>query len=402
MEITEKEGLKLDNKVVVKKGTPAWKIAYQAIEDVFVDVAKGKRILIKPSIGRIGPAESAICAHPEVIRGLIRFFLQKGAKEIFVGDGAIAGINEWEAMESAGITNICRQEGASTVDLDEYSPLIREIPSGVIVDSLKFTSFIDQVDLIISVPVMKTHMYTTVTLSIKNMKGCLFKKEKTRLHRSIVEPPDRRKGLTLDYGIADMSEALLPDYAVIDGIVGMEGFGPSIGTPVYLDLVVASKDPVAADLTAVELMGMKQDAIPHLNLTRERIGEALFGAIKVKPEDYMKFSRTFNLPTTEKFKEFFPNVSIVEKGSCSACSAAIMSFLKAHDHKLPKDFIYTLAAGKDLELSELNRGCIFLIGNCAKGYKDEYGMDFCPGCPPVGSKILETIKERRSRDELGS
>ncbi len=383
-----------ENKVVVKNGKPAWKLAYNALESVFTDEAKGKRILIKPSIGRLGPEKSATCTHPEVVRGIIRFFQDNASAKIFVGDGAIAGISEWEALASSGILSVSREEGAEPVDLDQYSPLTREVPAGVIVDSLNFTSFIDHVDLIVSVPVMKTHMYTTVTLSIKNMKGCLYKKEKTRLHRSIIEPPDKNRGLTLDYGIADMSAALLPDYAVIDGIVGMEGFGPSIGTPVSLDTVVASQNPVAADMAAVELMGMSHDAIPHINLTCEKVDGVEYAELKIEPEDYLKYGRTFSLPTTEKFKDFFPNVSIVEKGSCSACSASIMSFLKAHSHKLPEDFIYTLAAGKDLEVTNLTKGCVFLIGNCAKRYKDEYGVDFCPGCPPVGSRIFETIEKR--------
>lgn len=390
---SQKEGLPyMSAKVVVKHGKTPWEMAYNALEEVFIDDANGKKILLKPNIGRIGPAESGICTHPEVVRGLIRFFKDNNAGEIYVGDGAIFGVNEWEAIESSGIKKVCIEEGATPVDLDEFQPVEKLIPNGIIVDKLKFTSFIDQVDIIVSVPVIKTHMYTRATLSIKNMKGCLYKKEKTILHRVLKESPDRSKGLTLDYGIADMAEVLLPDYAVIDGIVGMEGFGPSVGTPKRLDIVLASKDPVAADYIAVELMGMDHNQVPHVNLTQERCGKTAYENIIVDPKDYIKYSKNFILPSMEKLKGVYPNVTIVEKGCCSGCSATIMSFLKTHNHKLPEDFKYILAAGKDLKAEDILNKNTFLIGICTKEHI-EAGLPFCQGCPPVGSRILDTIQK---------
>jgi uncharacterized protein (DUF362 family) len=377
-------------KVALQHGLNPLTLAYDAINSVFDDDVRGKKVLLKPNTGRKGPARSGLCTHPEVIRGLIYFFQEKGAAEIFVGDGPLFGVDEWEALAASGITEVCQDTGAICVDLDDYQPMIMPIKNHVIADKLKISSFVREVDLVVSVPVIKTHMYTGVTLSIKNMKGCLYKMEKTKLHRIDKAPPDRKKGLTLDYGIADMAEILMPHYAVIDGIVCMEGFGPSAGNEITLDVVVASKNAIAADLIAVKLMGMEWEEIPHLNLVREKFGPS-YEDIAVEPPDFMKFSKKFEPASQLKLKVVYPNIGIVEKGACSACSATIMAFLKAHGHKFPVEMKFTLAAGKDLAEEDVIGDATYLIGNCTAATAKNGDFMFCKGCPPVGSSLLSFI-----------
>ncbi|NLT94144.1 MAG: DUF362 domain-containing protein [Clostridia bacterium] len=376
--------------VTVKHGFEPHLMAYQALEEVFEDEAKGKKILLKPNAGRIGPRNSALCTNAEVLRGLIRFFKDKGAGEIFVGDGALTGIDVWKAFQWAGITEVCEEEGVTLVNLDECDPVDIAIPDGIMVDKLRFSSLVFETDLVVSVPVIKTHMYTGVTLSIKNMKGCLLKREKMILHRIDKPCPDQNKGRCLDWGIADMASVLLPHYAVLDGTFCMEGFGPSAGTPKNLNLVVASKDSIAADFVGVMLMGMPWDSIAHLNLVRERCGGPTLDEIQVIPEDYMKYSQKFIPADLATLPNIYPNIGLIEKGTCSACSAAVMMFLKAHGHRFPQDFRFTLATGRDLSFEEAAREDVFLIGNCTA--QKARGKGFCKGCPPVGSAILAFIK----------
>jgi len=376
--------------VVVQHGPDPAALAYNAISSVFDDDAKGKKVLLKPNTGRKGLAKSGLCTHPEAIRGLIVFFQEKGAAEIYVGDGPLFGVDEWEALVSSGVMEVCQQTKAICVNLDEHQPIDMPIKNAVIADSLKVSSFMRQVDLVVSVPVIKTHMHTGVTLSIKNMKGCLFKEEKTRLHRIDKASPDRKKGLTLDYGIADMASILMPHYAVIDGIVCMEGFGPSAGSEINLDVVVASKNAAAADLVASRLMGMGWEDIPHLNLVREKLGLRL-DEIVVEPLDYMKYGKKFEPASQLKLKVVYPNISIVEKGACSACSATLMAFLKSHGNKFPGELKFTLAAGKDLTEKDVIEAKTYLIGNCTVATARKGDFLFCKGCPPVGSSLLSFI-----------
>ena len=386
--------------VVVRHGYEPWRMAYDAVKMVFTDDAGGKRVLLKPNAGRKGPGKTALCTNPEVVRGVIRFFKERRASDILVGDGALWGTDVWEAMEMAGITQVCEEEGATCVNLDEAPPVYKEIRNAVMADKLEFSSIPFEVDLRVSIPVIKTHMYTGATLSIKNMKGCLYKMEKTKLHRINRECPDASKGRCLDYGIADMAAVLLPDYAVMDGTVCMEGFGPGLGTPIELNLVAASKDPTAADYIGVTLMGMPYDSVSHINLVQERCRTAAFDDIEVDPADYVKYAKTFSTADMSKLVNVYPNIGVVEKGTCSACSATVMAFIKTHGHKFPGDFKFTLATGKDLVPEDLEGENVVLVGKCAgdsgAAQKAEK-MSFCKGCPPVGSSILAFMRGEDER-----
>lgn len=383
----------MKKKVVIRHGYDAAQMAYDALSAVFVDNAEGKRILLKPNAGRLGEANCAKCTGPEVVRGVIRFFKEQKAREILVGDGALWGTNVWDALEQSGIAAVCREEGATLVNLDEAAPVIKEIPNARIIDALKFSSLPFEVDMVVSIPVIKTHMYATATLSIKNMKGCLYKLEKTRLHRIDKPSPDDSKGRCLDWGVADMASVLLPDYAVLDGTTCMEGFGPSAGDTIKMDLVVASKDPTAADYVAIDLMGMPHDAVSHVNLVHERCGTAGWDEIDADPADYKKWGKTFKTAEMSNLANEYPNISLCEKGACSACSATTMMFIKAHGKKFPSDYRFKLCTGKDLteeDLTPEEGQHVFLVGNCAG--KNGGGRPYCKGCPPIGSTILAHMR----------
>ena len=384
--------------VAVKHGYEPWKMAYDAIKSVFEGDAQGKRVLLKPNAGRRGPANTALCTGPEVVRGVIRFFKEQKAAEILVGDGALWGVNVWEAMDMAGISQVCREEGVTAVNLDEAPPVIQEIKDGIMVEQLKFSSLPFEVDLIVSIPVIKTHMYTGATLSIKNMKGCLYKMEKTKLHRINKPNPNPAKGRCLDYGIADMCTVLMPDYAVLDGTTCMEGFGPSVGDPLELNLVAASKDPTAADYVGVQLMGMPADAIAHINLVRDRCGTAGPDDILVDPPDFQKYAKKFSTADMSKLSNIYPNIDVVEKGTCSACSATVMAFIKTHGSKFDAEYQFVLATGKDLSEEDLARDNLVLVGNCAGECAKKLGLDYCKGCPPVGSSILAFMRNENEKD----
>jgi uncharacterized protein (DUF362 family) len=184
-------------------------MAQEALDLALNAAPAGRRlsgtVLIKPNVGRVSVPGTGVCTNPEVVRGVIRAVRAHGADRIVVGDGPIWGVDIQEALTSTGIRAVCEAENAECVDPDGCGFVDVPIAGGVVVDHLRFSALIRQVDSIISVPVMKTHMYTTVSLSIKNMKGCLYRMEKTKLHRLNRQVPDAGKGRVLDYGIADMA-----------------------------------------------------------------------------------------------------------------------------------------------------------------------------------------------------
>lgn len=404
------------SKVYVVKGADPAEMSYQAIGKVFREDAAGKSILLKVNTGFKGPAASGLCTHPEVVRGLIQFFKERNVGKLYVGDSSIVGTDSLEALKSAGLYDVCVQEGVQCVSLDDFGMEEVSIPNPVMVDSLRFSKLPFQVDILISVPVMKTHMYTGATLGIKNLKGCMYKKDKTRLHRIHREPPDKNRGKCLDYGIMDLAKVCYPDYTVADGIVAMEGFGPSGGTPVDLGVVVASDNAVANDLVCIRLMGMGSDTVPHINLVREDKGFDLKD-LRVYPENYMDYSRKFVLASEYDLHQSYSNPKVIERGACSACHAAMVQFFRYHHHDYNDAPPITVGIGRDLEIEDLlgkgglsgdatdcgapggdaPSGRVVIVGNCTarlKGY-----FPFCKGCPPVPSQIARTINEGRNQDD---
>jgi len=93
---------------VVKGGSPA-QMAYDAVAQVFTEDPSALSVLLKVNTGFKGPAASGLCTHPEVVRGLIRFFKEKNTKRICVGDSSIVGVDSIEALKSAGIWAVCEE-----------------------------------------------------------------------------------------------------------------------------------------------------------------------------------------------------------------------------------------------------------------------------------------------------
>ena len=383
--------------VYVFQGGDPVQMAYEAVKSVFLEDPSDLSVLLKVNTGFKGPAASGLCTHPEVVRGLIRFFKDRHVKTLYVGDSSIVGTESLEALKAAGIWSVCQEEGAACVDLDTSGMEEREIPGGVMVQRLKMSRLPFQVDRVISVPVMKTHMYAGVTLSVKNMKGCLYQKDKTRLHRISQAPPDIRKGKCLDYGIVDLMKVCYPDYVVMDAVVAMEGFGPSGGSPVDMGIVLASADALSADLTAIRLMGMAPDAVPHLNLLREDRGLDPKD-IHVHPADYLKWARRFQLASEHDLHLSYPNPRVVDRGACSACHAAMVQFFRYHHQEYENGPEATLVFGGDATDADCQGGRVVLVGNCTARLRSE-GRAFCKGCPPVPSQIARTIDANITLDD---
>lgn len=115
---------------------------------------------------------------------------------------------------------------------------------------------------LINLPVLKTHVVSTMTLGMKNPMG-------------ILPRPDRRSMHTfgIDQSIVDMNLGIKPDLTIIDGSVGQDGEGPLYGDRADLQVLVAGRDSLAVDLVCCQLVGVKPRDIPHLKLALAQIGK---------------------------------------------------------------------------------------------------------------------------------
>jgi uncharacterized protein (DUF362 family) len=325
-----------------------------------------------------------------VVLATIDHLKELGADQIVIGESCIFGVNAQEAFRVTGMKEISEKGGVELIDLDQVEPVEISIPGGKVIRKIKVPNILKKFDFIISIPVMKTHMHTQVTLSIKNMKGLLWRREKARLHHLRCNEKITRGDKELDIAISEMASVLFPDLSIIDGTVGMEGMGPAYGKPKKTAVIVIGNNALSADAVATQLMGIAPETVPHLRLSAERgLGPIQTQHISIEPQDYLKWRVIFN-PPPSKLSISFPGIVVHDKGSCSACLSTLLVFLQDYHSQLTD---YRLQDGKvhigiGKHLNDCPEGTI-LLGNCTSKMKGK-GI-FVQGCPPVSSETFSRV-----------
>jgi uncharacterized protein (DUF362 family) len=382
-------------KVDVAFGHHAYQVARNAIAQIDLGVVSGARVLVKPNAGRVAPPGSGTNTSPEVVAAVVDALCEAGAR-VSVGDSPIAGVGPREALEASGIAAVVQKRGIPLLDLDERPSVTVRLPHGRALDRIKVCADVFEHDVIVSVPVAKTHMHTGVTLAVKNMKGCLWRRSKVALH--MLSPVEGMQEKPLDIAICDMARVLRPHLSIVDGVIGMQGLGPSGGKPKPLGAVVVGVDSYAADAVACALMGRNAEAIDHLRLGAEQgYGVIDLGGIDVSPADWAAHTDPFDQPPTDIAIEY-PNVRVLDVNSCSACQSTLMMYLKRYGPTLfdyfPDDHPVTIAIGKGHRAIEEGALC---LGNCTAAHKST-GI-FVPGCPPVVSAIQTVLERGPAKDD---
>jgi uncharacterized protein (DUF362 family) len=218
---------------------------------------RGKTILLKPNF--VGPdPENRINTHPAVVAAARDCFLQLGAERVLLGDGPALDRDTEGVVESMHLREYMGPLSRSFVDLNLDVP--RKTVLRTNASTLKHLYFPETVlgaDLVVSMPRMKTHHWAGVTLSLKNMFGIVpgncYGWPKNILHCA---------GITRS--LLDINATVRPGFAIVDGIVGMEGNGPTQGTPKPCGVLVMGDDPVAVDSTCTRIMGLLPERIEYL------------------------------------------------------------------------------------------------------------------------------------------
>jgi uncharacterized protein (DUF362 family) len=395
------EGVKRVNSFVkVLKGDDPFQTTERVLQGFPLPDLKGKDVLIKPNAARLASPGEGVTTHPSVVAATIQSLKEKGAGRIVIGESCIFGVKAQEAFRVTGMKEISEKNKVELLDLDRGAPTEIAIPGGTVIKKIKVPVVLKEFDLIISIPVMKTHMHTQVTLSLKNMKGLLWRREKARFHQLRYDQEVTQGHKELDIAISEMASVLFPHLAIIDGTVGMEGMGPAYGRSKKIGMVIAGNNALSADAVTARLMGFDPEAIPHLRLSAEKgLGEIRKRGISVEPRDYLKWKIPF-APPPSQLSIPYPEVTVYDEGSCSACLSTLLVFLNDYhsrltDYHLPDGKIH-IGIGKNLK--RCPKGTL-LIGNCASKMKRK-GI-FVQGCPPVSSHIWETLSGEKEKGGKG-
>ncbi len=283
------------SEVSVIKNENIYNATIDAINKIDVDL-KGK-ILIKPNLTLDVSKYRRACTNPDVVRALIDIIRKHGGNP-FVGESSMVGCDTLKTYSMSGLKEVCEEKNIDFIDFNRCRPKKIKV-NGDFIKEIIIPEDLTNFDKIISVPVMKTHVLTGVSLGLKNMKGIQYRNEKIKLHR---------KGMKfLHQGIVDINIAFTPYLTVIDGSYGMEGAGPVGGNSIKMDLIIASKDIVTADATACKIMGINPYKIDHIKIAEEK-GLGKINYSKIYGENIKKVSRKFQFPLSNikkiKYKFF--------------------------------------------------------------------------------------------------
>lgn len=254
---------------------------------------KDSRVVLKPNFVDYYPGHP-INTHPAIIAAAIAVFRRLGAREVIVAEGPGHKRDTEMMLEKTGLDLILADEQVRFIDLnlDAISP-VKLVSSYTGLSELFFPHTILGADLVVSMPKLKTHHWAGATLSLKNLFGAI---------------PGVKYGWPKNYlhwygianSIADIALALKPDFAIIDGIQGMEGDGPLHGSAVQSGVIVMGDNLTAVDATAARVMGLYPENLQYLRYMLPYGGAIHDERIEQLGEPWQQVQQHFKLiPITE-------------------------------------------------------------------------------------------------------
>ena len=251
-----------------------------------VDISSGTKVLIKPNI--LGPAHSdlAMTTHPNVVRAVAQYALDKGAV-VQVSDSTAMGVFS-KAIKDCGFEDALAGMPVRLAELTRSTTVMTKGPFG----NIELSSDALEADVIINLPKLKTHTQMALTLAVKNLFGCVVGARKPEWHFRVGE----NKKLFAEL-LVSIYDVLRPSINLMDGILAMEGQGPGTrGIPRQLGLIIASTDALSLDRAVCMMLGLKPDSL-MTNSAASTLG--LEGEnFEVTTEGQMHFVMDFDIPDT--------------------------------------------------------------------------------------------------------
>jgi uncharacterized protein (DUF362 family)/Pyruvate/2-oxoacid:ferredoxin oxidoreductase delta subunit len=228
-------------------------------------VRPGDRVLLKANMLSARVREKRITTDPSIVQAVADLVLKAGGVP-FVGDSP--GIGSFTRVaQRTGIADAAREVGIECCEL--VDPLEVKLPEGSRFKRLEIASDAMNADVIINLPKLKTHCQMLLTLGVKNMYGVIVGKQKVEWHH--MAGVDRETFASL---LLDIYAVTKPALTILDGIWGMEGRGPSNGTPRKLNLLAAAEDAVAMDVVVCRILGGRRTMFPLYRAASDRrLGE---------------------------------------------------------------------------------------------------------------------------------
>lgn len=279
-------------------------------------VQKGMKVAIKVNLITALAPEKAGTTHPVVIDAACDLLKERGAT-VVIGDSP-GGV--WTA---AYLEHVYKVTGLAALEREgvslnrDFSVKTASFPAAKAAKSFEYTGYLDSCDAVINICKLKSHGMMGMSAAVKNMFGAVPGITKPQYHYRFPDPAD------FSDMIIDIHSYFKPRLNIVDAIVGMEGNGPTQGTPKALGLLLAGEDPFALDLACSLLMDIAPQKVPTIEAAIRR------GLCVDQPkslscyEALLPFScKDFKVPPVAK-----PLTFISEKGPFSKTFAPLLRWL---------------------------------------------------------------------------
>jgi len=293
------------------------------------------KVLLKVNL--IGPltSDTAAVTHSEFVRAMVRILKDRNC-EVWIGDssgGAIAGIAPTaQGFKVSGYEKVAEEEGAKIKNFDREG-VVAVQPESRCEETMYIAKPMFDADVVINLPKLKTHSAQIFSGAVKNVFGCIPGLRKAKYHKMA---PD-----SSSFGeiICDIHRATKIQLHIMDGILAMQGEGPTAGTVYQANKIIVSEDPLALDAVAAKMVGMDIENIPILETARRRnLGESFIKNIIVAG-DYEQIPRLDSFKLPKRFRgakkryskvlvkviDFFNTRPEINPDKCKKCNMCVES-----------------------------------------------------------------------------
>lgn len=226
-------------------------------------VKEGECVVIKANLVSAMKPEESATTHPTLLCALCDMLRERGAR-VIVGDspgGLYNAAYVGRVYTVSGVREV--EEHGATLN-DDYSQKEASFESAVVLHNFTYTGYLDKADHIINFCKIKSHGMMGMSCAAKNMFGVVPGVIKPEYHFRF---PEYEQFADM---IVDLDEYFHPVLSIADGVVGMEGNGPTAGTPRAIGCVIASHSPHNLDMIAARILGFDREELPMLEAAYRR------------------------------------------------------------------------------------------------------------------------------------
>ena len=276
---------------------------YGGVENL---IKPGEKVLLKINLVSGHPIEKRVTTDPAVVKAVAQIVLEAGGKPFLADSPGIDNFNN--AARKAGFMQVAEELNIPCHELTDPVPLpIKYENSGF--KNIQVSKYVVEADKIISLPKLKTHGQMLLTLGVKNLFGCIPGRAKAGWHYNVGLNRENFASFLID-----LYMNIKPTLTIMDGIIGMQGDGPTSGEPYEYNIIAGAQDLLKLDFWLCKFMGAKFDDYPLYNAAVRKN----FEQVNLNPQDLagdldenFKFEN-LKLPATRPMR-LLPKIPFLER-----------------------------------------------------------------------------------------